>query len=571
MKMYHLDEFGQVQRNKKEDSLPESRCGINAAWEKWKKDCSFKMEGSVIRISEQECEKRELELSNTDPIKTRNVALVLENAENVILDFDGAMVECEGHLQPLTLINCRNITIKNLRIDWKYPLSAEGRIVNSSHDQIRLQIDPEKYPFLVRDGKLFFCGNGSEEPIWDTGHTVYDAEGSCCIMREGDCIRPETVFLCEKNQIELKGSFPECYPEGSWMVLRYAGREHAGIFAEGCEDLRFEKIDIHATGGLGILCQFCRNIMFRRVRFTANRKKGRRIINGKDDGLHLANNSGKIQIEECSFHGLMDDPINIHGTYARIDRICSDTKLVGRFIHPMSQWFSRFAGEGDKISLIKSSNMERIGERKIRNYQRIGDTVFSMELEQSLPSQIMAGDVIENLNHTPTVEIRNNFIGSCRARGILITTPGKAVIENNLFQTAGSAILMAGDANQWYESGACMDVEIKHNVFAKECLRTKYQFCKGIISICPEIPKPEMETSYHGRIVISDNLFYVGYAPVLYAFSVQELILENNLIVNGDCEAEEDVLEYVQTYKRSNNIRVGFPEIGKDSGVPYSR
>ena len=57
------------------------------------------------------------------------------------------------------------------------------------------------------------------------------------------------------------------------------------------------------------------------------------------------------------------------------------------------------------------------------------------------------GDALENLTWSPDVEIKNTFFGSCRARGLLVTTPGKVVIENNIFESSGSAILIAGDAN----------------------------------------------------------------------------------------------------------------------------
>ena len=39
------------------------------------------------------------------------------------------------------------------------------------------------------------------------------------------------------------------------------------------------------------------------------------------------------------------------------------------------------------------------------------------------------------------------------------------IIENNVFESSGSSILIAGDANGWYESGAVTDVLIRHNTF----------------------------------------------------------------------------------------------------------
>lgn len=64
------------------------------------------------------------------------------------------------------------------------------------------------------------------------------------------------------------------------------------------------------------------------------------------------------------------------------------------------------------------------------------------------------------------------------------------MIENNVFESSGSAILIAGDANYWYESGAVKDVLIKGNDFRYPCMSSMYQFCEAIISIEPEIPSP---------------------------------------------------------------------------------
>ena len=53
---------------------------------------------------------------------------------------------------------------------------------------------------------------------------------------------------------------------------------------------------------------------------------------------------------------------------------------------------------------------------------------------------------------------RNKVLRRHRARGILVTTPESAVIEKNLFSTAGTAILIEGDTDYWFESGAIRDL-----------------------------------------------------------------------------------------------------------------
>ena len=50
-------------------------------------------------------------------------------------------------------------------------------------------------------------------------------------------------------------------------------------------------------------------------------------------------------------------------------------------------------------------------------------------------------------------------------RGILISTPGKVIVEDNYFATAGTPILIEGDTSHWFESGGTEDVLIRNNVF----------------------------------------------------------------------------------------------------------
>ena len=140
---------------------------------------------------------------------------------------------------------------------------------------------------------------------------------------------------------------------------------------------------------------------------------------------------------------------------------------------------------------------------------------------------------MKNLSWTPDVEIRNSTFGSCRARGLLISTPGKVLIENNIFESSGSAILIAGDANYWYESGAVRDVTIRNNTFEYPCMSSMYQFCEAIISILPEIPEPHSEYPFHRNITIENNTFHPFDYPILYAKSVDGLRFINNTLIRS--------------------------------------
>jgi len=104
----------------------------------------------------------------------------------------------------------------------------------------------------------------------------------------------------------------------------------------------------------------------------------------------------------------------------------------------------------------------------------------------------------------------------------------------NTFESSGSAILIAGDANYWYESGGVKDVTIRNNHFTDLCLTSMYQFCEAVISIYPEIPKPDpARPAFHRNIRIENNRFDLFDYPVLYAKSVDGLTFNRNKLLHS--------------------------------------
>jgi hypothetical protein len=109
-------------------------------------------------------------------------------------------------------------------------------------------------------------------------------------------------------------------------------------------------------------------------------------------------------------------------------------------------------------------------------------------------------------------------------------------------QSSGSALLIAGDANNWFESGAVGylgKVLIQNNIFDNN-LTNSYQFCQAVISIDPEIPQladKNSDAMYHRNIVIKNNTINAFDVPILYAKSVKGLSFSDNKITyNQDFE-----------------------------------
>ena len=200
--------------------------------------------------------------------------------------------------------------------------------------------------------------------------------------------------------------------------------------------------------------------------------------------------------------------------------------------------------------------MSTIGFGKVLSFKKLSPPEFELLFEENIPDQIKGGNALENLTWTPDVTIRNSYFGSNRARGILVSTPGQVLIENNVFESSGSAILIPGDANGWYESGAVKNVTIRKNIFKEACLSSIYQFCEGIISIDPEIPKPQLNQLFHRNIRIEQNTFHPFDYPVLYAKSTNGLIFNNNKIERSKKYTPFHPRKYMISLENCKNIEV---------------
>ncbi len=238
--------------------------------------------------------------------------------------------------------------------------------------------------------------------------------------------------------------------------------------------------------------------------------------------------------------------INVHGTYLKVVSRADDHTLVGRYMHDQS-WGFEWGFAGDEVQFISSATMELTGTKNritsITPYDKKrteGAREFLICFENPVDPEIdETGDFgIENLTWSPEVMFTGNLIRNNRARGALFSTPRQTIVENNTFDhTSGTAILLCGDCNGWFETGACRNVMIRNNRFIN-ALTSMYQFTNAVISIYPEIPELDKQQKYfHGgeeeSIVIENNIFETFDAPILYAKSVDGLVFRNNTIITN--------------------------------------
>jgi polygalacturonase len=188
---------------------------------------------------------------------------------------------------------------------------------------------------------------------------------------------------------------------------------------------------------------------------------------------------------------------------------------------------------GEEIWFVNPVHYQRSEVRVVQSVERF-DTGLKITFTSPLPKEVKKGDFMESKTWTPTLEIRNcSILKQHRARGLLVTTPQKAVIEDNYFRTARTAILVAGDMDYWFESGANLDVTIRNNVF-ENCLTSvdNVNWDEAIITIAPShLPQNDTVEPYHRNIRIENNIFKTFDVPLVNARSVRGLTFKNNEII----------------------------------------
>jgi hypothetical protein len=473
---------------------------------------------------------RELWLSNTEVANPRRISILLEGLKGVRLKGNGSKLVFHDRVIPFAILNSKNISIDGFTVDWGRPLMSQGTVLASGRDGFTLKIDRKLYPYVVEDGALYFTDRTWKRKPWafmefdprtkgvayntgDQGFTDGDVSSARVSELLPDKVRFD--FACKR------------YPRvGDVLVARHGVRDHAGTFILGSKNVSLSHVNYRHTSGLGVLSQYSADLKFQYVE-VAEDPKSTRMFAGHDDGFHFSNCRGDILVDRCRFEGLMDDPINVHGTAVKVIERLGSHSLRCRFMHNQSVGLM-FGTVGDVVSFIDHETMLSRGVGNLTGVNHLSAEEIEVTFKEDLPDGLKVGDALEDLTWTPNFTVRHTEFGCVRARGLLISTPGKVVVEDCLFRSSGAAILIAGDANYWYESGAVTDVTIRRNRFVN-CNTSPYQFGDAVISIHPEIPTMGSRP-FHRGIKIEGNLFQTFDAPLLWAQSTGDLTFRNNEI-----------------------------------------
>lgn len=543
-RIYDISQFG-LKANSKKNASPVVRKAIA----KIKAECRdgekviLRFPAGRYNFHEAGSTVREYYISNHDQDNPKKVGIALEDMKNLTIDGQGSEFVFYGRMIPVSLLRSENCVLKNFSIDFEQPHIAQVQVVENDPEKgITFEPAPWVDYRISKDSVFEGLGEGwvmrySWGIAFDgkTKHVVYNTSDIGCPTKGAFEVAPRRICSPKWKDARLV--------PGTVVAMRGWGRPTPGIFMSHDVNTSLLDVKVHYAEGMGLLAQLCEDITLDGFGVCLKGNNDPRYFTTQADATHFSGCKGKIVSKNGLYEGMMDDAINVHGTYLKVIKRVDDHTLIGRYMHDQS-WGFEWGRPGDDVQFVRSETMELIGKQNqitaIRPYDKgeiRGAREFSITFKEAIDPAIneKSGFGIENLTWTPEVLFAGNTIRNNRARGTLFSTPKKTVVEDNLFDhTSGTAILLCGDCNGWFETGACRDVTIRRNRFIN-ALTNMFQFTNAVISIYPEIPNLKDQQKYFhggkdGGIVIEDNEFDTFDAPILYAKSVDGLIFRNNVI-----------------------------------------
>ncbi|MFG0286540.1 MAG: sulfatase-like hydrolase/transferase [Rhodopirellula sp. JB044] len=488
----------------------------------------------------------------------------LFDCQNITIDGGGSTFLFHGRMVPVTIERSKNVTLRNFTIDWVRSFHAEMTVVESDSDaqSFVVETDRKKYPYTVAGGEIVFHRYGQDDPIGSnmlfdpaTRSPIFDTRPYSVNGRRAK------VTSVGDNRFRIENGVKRAPPVGTVLVaygVHPTSRLCQAIHVTNSSDVSIEDVMIHDAGGMGLIVERTHNITLDELVVTSN---GDRMVSTRADATHFIGCRGTIEIKNCLFEHMLDDGVNVHGAYVKVEEYLGERQFLCEISH-FQQWGITFAEPGDRVALLSRKNILPFSETTVEDVEVLNEHRFVMTLAK-VPDMLPEGPLsVENLTWYPDLVMRDNIIRENRARSVLVTTKGKVLIENNYFSSQMHGILIEGDNNKWYESGAVEDVTIRNNVFEN----IGYEATERYPLVASPLYTSDQHWGdgyYHCNIKFTGNTLKSFNGLIANARSVQGLEISNNKILFSEDYPAVDVgeavvLEYCDDVAIHDNWVSGF-------------
>ena len=469
--------------------------------------------------------------------------------ENLEIDGQGSQFVFDGYIVPFLINKSKNITVRNLSIDYKRTFHSEGIVVAAYTDSLDVKFS-EKNPYFVENNKLMFTGD--EYVTTDNAGRKQKLFYPFWHIVQFDALRREPVagleYLPVQNIIvkELQpGIVRIYYPRlngtvGNTLAFNAENRSVSAIVLSDSENVKIINVIIYHAGGMGIVAQRTKDIYIDSVKVTP---ANGRMVSTTADATHFVHCTGKITILNSTFENQMDDFTNIHGIYQQIQEIISPTELLIKLGHSMTLGFD-FLYPNTRIEFATPATQNTYSTNTVKKMEKLNKEYYIITLNQPIAPETKVKDVISSLDHYPEVLIKNCISRGNRGRGVLLGSRAKMVLEDNYFHSHCPAVCLEGCSRFWFEQAGARDLTIRNNVF-DNC---NYSFMLGLGVI--QAGSGLEDQPYTRNVLIENNKFVSAGPCILNLHAVDNVVFKNNKIEETkDYPLDDGLKNYFESIK----------------------
>jgi len=449
-----------------------------------------------------------------------DIAIYLKDLSDVTLDFGGATLYLrDDSIQPFVLDGCRNVTIKNVVVEYERSLMDEMDVVAVKEGEIwcrQTDKQKEKFPVKVEDGLLIPISGTKEyrnELAVPHFFNLYKKDThdcvSMCLIRIGRDLPvipyeqfPNKFYDLAAEQrgeyIVLSGEVPEGIVADTISAQTHTARDVSSCFIIRSKNTRLENFRVLNGAGMGILGMYSENITMDGLKYFCD-ERSHGVATNAADAIHLISCFGKVEIVNSILEGMKDDALNVHGNYYTVESV-EDSVIHAKLgtdiqMEPAVNAHYKMFGAGDELAVyVGASTLER-KRLRFERAEVTGDFAADLYVSGDI-STLNPGDTIENLSIQPELHIKNCRIGKANTH-LRLQTRGRILMEDT---ECWLKILLSGDKNYWYEGSPVQDLTIRNCRFLGSRSEA-YIVANAEFTACPESPY------YHSGIKVTDNVF----------------------------------------------------------------
>lgn len=372
----------------------------------------------------------------------------IADIDGLTIDGKGSEFMMHGSTGLFWFGNCKNLSIRNLTIDWDRPPFSLGKVIAAEGNHFDVEVFPG-YP--VKGG----------EPVG--AFMDYDPKTRLPIRHGLDEYNTiEKTELLREQVLRVHQTHETRVKPGVLVLLRHQVYGPSTFVCSRCSDVAVKDVTVHTVPGMGFIGSVCTNITLERFKVVPRPGSGH-IMSATADATHFGGCKGTITMRDCEYEGMGDDAVNIKsGLYLSLKQKVDDHTVLAA--HNLKMVDSPDPGDVMEVSHV--DDLLPYATVRVKKVEVLpNDGLQKVEFEEPLPTELREGDVFGNATRTPKVRISGCKVRRNRARGMLIQTRD-AIVENCSFKDCtGPGILVLTEVVYFFESIGTRDVTIRNNTF----------------------------------------------------------------------------------------------------------